>query len=244
MPRQRYLLDINMLLDTRYGAMRRIDAISADEVVKSPEYQTRYHDDFSKLSHGKISDTAFKEIYTSYDLETFALSLLTNFIFHLREDLKSTGLLIDRGIFEQGVEIVLNTYPYHNLDAEFIKILLRAIRHYIPTIKCDVTFDHVEYGSLSPQLFARDYEVMMIYDRESWLLPNKEKLLGCKIPDKIILTPRISPNGEILESLNNTGDPFNCYTLILKEWITLAFIPSSWVSFNYHAYHQAKSQMG
>lgn len=228
--RQRALIDIDLLLDTRYGTIKRIDETIADALVGSNLYRERHHDNFDLLTNGKIDREVYKALYARRDEETLFNSKMTDFVYHLRTDILKGLDNMDRGVLIDSIEIDINTYPY-NLDPESAEVIRRAVAYYIPP-PAKVNLVRLSPEALTPAYVDGAYEMLAYNNHEDWLGPNQELLLKKPLPLLVMLTPMIASSGEVPEATHEIRNPFSTRSAILVKFIALHYIPTSYSCHN------------
>lgn len=230
MANQRALIDIDMLLDTRYGTMVRMDPDMAEIIASTEYYRFRQHDNFETVSNGEITWEAFKKLHTARDVETLFHSKMTDFVYELRKDIKAALPALDRGVEFDVLHIYVNFFPYDLTEGER-EIIVQSIQHYMP-MPTQVHGANIPWKSLTPAMIERQFEMVAIYDHEDWLSHHTQTLLQHAIVANTIMTPRISPLGVDPKGEAGYNDPFGCRAAVLLEWVSLVHLPTSWVCYN------------
>ena len=114
--RQRGLVFIDMVLDSRYGTMKLIDGPAADELVASPEYRNRYTDQFDILSKGRISQEVYDQLYSERTGDNLYHARFTDFLFKLVQDMEEANMINAKGAKTIEAVIDLNVWPYADLS--------------------------------------------------------------------------------------------------------------------------------
>lgn len=231
MSKQRALIDINMLLDTRDGVIRQIDSKIADALVGSNVYRKRHHDNFDLLTNGQVSREQYQEMYNAFDADTLGASKMTDFVYHFRQDMVEAANRMERGVGITDISVDINLYPYNNLMPEEITILRRSIRRYIPST-IPVNMINVPWSEITPSIVNRSYEMMAIYNHEDWLIPNQKLLIEQRLPTTVLLTPTIASSGELPPPEEGVENPFSARALVLVKFIALTYLPTEYVCHN------------
>jgi len=228
--RQRALIDIDLLLDTRYGTIKRIDEKIADTLVGSNVYRERHHDNFDQLTNGQIDRKVYQDLYARRDEETLFHSKMTDFVYHLRKDIIQAIGNLERKVTIDSIEVDINIWPY-DLDKASSEMIRRAVAYYMPP-PAVVGIVNMSPAALTPTYMNNSYELMAYYDHEVWLGPNQEALLENRIPLMTMLTPMIASSGIIPPSTSTIRDPFACRSAMLVKFLALTYIPTSQVCHN------------
>lgn len=228
--KQRALVSIDLILDTRHGTLRRIDEKAANALVVNPAYRNRMTDDFHSLSGGVIDNAQYKELYSKRDVETLALSRMSDFVFYLRMDIKQGMKPVDRGVTDTVFTIDINIWPYDLLPPE-IKRIRRAVAHYMPTPSV-VNVVNLPPAQVTPAFLDDNYEMFAYYDHEDWLGPQTDALVKHPLPTTVLMTPMISSSGVIPEPTDEIKNPFLCRSAMLVKFVALHYIPVEYACFN------------
>lgn len=182
------LVDLDALLDTRLGALYRLDENLGKRMLENPAYYTRANDDLS-LIDPDIDIEKFREIYKNRGLEVLSEAIMTPAVLSL----SSIVLDLEKQRLEtphvKSVAVTLNAYPYH-LDAEQTEMLEAAIAHYIP-YDVKITTRRISPDELTPSDIKSNYTGLIIYDLARWFLINGKDLEKVKIPAVTVLAPKI-----------------------------------------------------
>lgn len=230
--KQRGLVFIDMILDSRYGIIRQISGdIAADLLVESDAYRKRHVDIFGPLTNGAVDDEEFKRHFAERDVETLFHSRMTDFVYHLREDMKEGLLDMQRGVLVEALVIDINIWPY-DLDAKSAETIRRAVVHYMPP-EVVVNIVNLKPEDLTPKFLDGAYEMMAIYDHEDWLKHHIETIsTTTPIRNFVILTPSIASSGVVPEPTPEIRNPFLCRSAILVHFVALHYVSVSWVCYN------------
>lgn len=228
--KQRALIDIDMLLDTRYGTLRRMDPALAEALVGSNQYRSRNTDRFDLLSNGCVDQNKYEELYRNRDVETLFMSRMTDFLYFLRMDVKRAVPEIARGVEVGETSFDINLYPYDLLPEE-AETIRRSIARYIPTL-AEVNVVNITPEELTPARVDLSYEMIAYYNHEDWLRHHSEALLKKPIPTNVLLTPRIATSGEVPSSDPDLKDPFLCRSAVLVKFLGLHFLPIYYACWN------------
>lgn len=239
--KQHAIIDVNMLADTRLGAIRRIDETIANVLGASNVYRDRHHDNFDLLTNGQIDRQEYQSLYAKQEADTLGASKMTEFVYYLRRDMVDASNRMERGAGITSVTIDINLYPYTELEDSEVKILVRAVRRYFP-YNITVNAISVPWAELTPDIIARTYDMIAIYNHEDWLIPNWEALIARRLPNVVMLTPQISTSGELPERNPDVENPFSARSLVFLKFIALTYIPVAWACHNPIIHREIQSQ--
>lgn len=232
--RQNALIDIAMLIDTRYGTLLQIDPEAAVEIVKDEWYLTRDTDDFEKVSGGKLTNAAYKELYAKHDVKSLVYGVMTDFVVNLRTDIKQGIGDIERIHSDVVFSLEVNTFPFDLLpqETEVIKV---AIERLLP-VSAEVKMVYIDWRDLTPPILTSRYEMMAIYNYEDWLSHHVDGLSQHPITDFCLITPRIAVSGVVPKPSKDVGDPFMALPMVMSRYIQIIQVPSGWVCCNYKVF--------
>jgi hypothetical protein len=237
--RQRALVSLDMLLDTRYGTMSLIDSIAADEVIRLKAYRMRYVDNFEILSKGRIPTAMYEELYKNRNGDNLFFARFTDFIYFLKKDFEEASMkFIDRGVNNLKLGLDINLWPYDDLTAQERTWIVRSIRYHMPP-NVDVETVYVTPEQLTPGYVDATYDMMAWYDHEEWLAPHwtmeegRPGALQLKpIPNLVLVTPTIASSGVIPEATSEIQDPFGARSAVFVRHVALTYVPSFYASHN------------
>lgn len=232
--RQKALIDIHMLMDVRYGVLRRMNAEAAHQIVKSEWYGIRDTDNFDSVTAGVIGREEYKDIYNKFEVESLVHAYMTDFLYELRKDVK-TGLAdLERIHSDVVFEFDVNYFPYDLLPEE-LTIVERSIARYLP-VHCTVNMVKLDPKSLTPTILTQQYEMMALYNYESWLPHHVEALRKDPITTFCLLYPRIALSGTVPKPDGDVKDPFQALPMVMSQFIQLVVIPTQWTCANYQVF--------
>lgn len=124
------VIDLDVLLDTRIASLFQINPDEA-LMMLARGFTSRTTDDLSGVTD-LITNEQYKEAYDNRDVETLKVARITSYIFELArlvksliDDISKDNTRIDKPC------IVLNYYPYKDLDDDILAHLVYAIEQYV-----------------------------------------------------------------------------------------------------------------
>jgi len=242
MANQRALIDIEMLLDVRFGTVVRMlgeeEQDGLAEVLAATEYyRFRQHDNFEIATDGMVTWEAYQKAFAARNADTIAYSKMTDFVYQIRMDIKKELPALERGVEFDALDIYVNFYPYSDLTQDERDLVVKCMQHYMP-MPTRVFGAYVPWKDLTVKRFENQFEMMALYDVEDWLKHHQAELLQNKIPENVIMTSRISPLGKDPVPEKGVDDAFACRSGVLQEWVSLIHVPTAWTCYN-HAMFQA-----
>jgi hypothetical protein len=158
--------------------------------VLSGNYHSRKDDKFPG-----VNVEAYKSMYANRDVETLALSTLTQ-VMPLLERMVTS--LMKQAIvrpFHEGVRIVVNTYPYRLTEEdqqevmEILAIKMRGFSQVEIPFQLETVFQ--SDSELTPEYCISNFSAMLMYDYENWLATQQQALLRQPIPQVTLYAPAI-----------------------------------------------------
>lgn len=199
------LIDLDVLLDTRIATLVQLDPDEAMRLLESG-FTSRVTDDLSGMN-STISNEAYQEAYKNRDIETLKTSRMTNYIFELAILIKQmTENLAKDNTRVLDPCVVINYYPYKELDDEVLKQIIYAVEQYITTA---VTIKSVY---LSPEeldlkaMKSSDILTYITYDFQVWFesaFSIKKGRNGIiSYPKLTIIAPKVMPKVDSFDHLD------------------------------------------
>lgn len=165
------LLDIEALLDTRYGRLIELDPVMEREILfKHHEYYGRDHDNFWLL-FPQIE----KEQYQNKEvtLDTIKLSRRTNICNALDSVIRSA---IGHKDGDVETTIYFNTRDYALTEREVEAFLILISSRFEHTVKVKHVAKRLE--ELEPDYLNQEIDLVILYDFNQWSELNKDKVNG------------------------------------------------------------------
>lgn len=191
------VIDLDILLDTRAGTLRRIIPLEeVSKVIDGEKYRTRTHErmwDLSSITQQQWEDgwDLRDEITLAFSKPTLAMADFPRFV----SDLDSVVAGNNPGLSD--VRFLINTYPYKLADKTKQQIV-SAIQYNFST-NCEVMSVALDYSRLSPA-HCKDRNIIMMFiydimkynqacfpDDAGWSINN----LPTPNEELTIITPRI-----------------------------------------------------
>lgn len=229
------LIDLDVLLDTRVATLLKINEPEAIKMLENG-FCARSTDDISDMTN-VISNDEYKKEYATRNIDTLKKSRLTNYIFELAgviSDLAKSLVAEDTRIKEPC--IVINYYPYQNLDEDTLSDIIYAIQCYTTDV-IDIKATYYEPRRLD-LAFLKENSILtyITYDFVKWFESVFNVAKGKKgiisYPKLTIIAPMITPradsfdnfDAESLKILQNKT-PFEFMQLYWAPMFGLEFCP-------------------
>lgn len=229
------LIDLDVILDTRVATLLQLNEEVAIELLDNG-FCSRPTDDLTGVT-SKITNDEFKTAYAKRDITTLKTARLTSYIFELAtivSDLTKSLISDDTRVEEPC--IVINYYPYHDLDTETLADIIYAISCYT-TDAIDIKAAYYEPRQLDlPYLKECSILTYITYDFTKWfesvftIAKGKDAIIS--YPKLTIIAPMVTPkidsfdnlDGESLKLLQNKT-PFEFMKLYWAPMFGLEFCP-------------------
>jgi hypothetical protein len=186
---QRLLVSLDVLLDTRLGALNKMNT-KYPELVLAAGWTDREGDFYEKWIPDFDRDK-FNTIYwnrgTANDVHT--KSIVTGYLARLIADVKILRTASENHPMAGGVVVDINVWPYVFSDNE-VATLKGAMAEYIGDgIRIEVT--RIDLKGLSPKSIRGRWCSFSIYNFDEWLLMHSDALLKTPIPSVVCIAPRL-----------------------------------------------------
>ena len=215
------LVELDILLDTRYGVIAKINPEVADRLLKNG-YLDRTVDTFDG-----IDKDIFDEEYRMRDVSALSSSPMTAAIPLVKEHID--GHIVDsitHPEFEK-VKLVVLTHPYELMDAEKTA-LVQVMSFWFPGVDAIDLLD-LDLSSLTPQYCEDNFTAMFVYNLHDWLQAQSENFAKKRIPTIECISPALyykTPSEEDHEFARAHGmEPFSVTERTLAPIIALTLIP-------------------
>lgn len=223
-------VSLDVLLDTRLGTVLKIAGVDVSDRVLKGNYYFREDDDFPG-----VNLAAYKAAYKARDVETLALSTLTNVVEVLRDILVTLMKQAVVRPFHEGVCLTINTYPYQLTEEETREVLkMMAIKFQALTnLDVPIRFDavHLSEAELTPEYCTAHFSAMFMYDYEQWLAAQQHAIIKRPIPEVTLYAPALyfaqTPSEETLAELKTqyNWSPFETMERSVRGGILLQLLP-------------------
>lgn len=226
LPKQKILIELDCLLDTRIGTVASISQELATSVLNNG-YHERHEDKYPD-----VVPEQFKTLYAQRNLDTLKMSTITTFMPLLRH---LCNLIEEEAIsrpYHSGPEVTVNLYPYE-LSAEDSKAILGAISKWLGH-KVPISLVRYAPSELRP-IYCKDYSLIVMYNPTDWFNLNLEELMKKPLRDVALYIPRILHNKtqtdeELKKIIEESMDPFQALDIVMKTVIDVSILEVSYFS--------------
>lgn len=243
MTKQRILVDLDALQDTRLGTLARIDpqAIRA----MGDDYWTRDSDNFEKLTGGKITNAQFQTLYKARDVETLKHSIATGTVHYLGLCTRTLQSMSTGPEQIEEITVTVNLHPYALTEGEQ-QSLLEGLQTFLAlSTKVEAIFKATP--DLSPEYLDQYYDAYILYDFNEWDSYHRTSLIRHPIREFTLMAPALFLTGkeptpeELCDEDGRFYDPFKIVQMALYEWVILEHFPSGMFSMLHPSYDFTKS---
>ena len=229
------LIDLDVLLDTRITTLVQLNPEEAVKILDAG-YCSRPTDDMTYFKTS-ITNDEYTTAYANRNIDTLKNSRMTNYIFELAITVKQlTEDLAKDNTRVTDPCVVINYYPYKDLDTETLEQIVYAIEQYVTTA-IDIKTVCLEPDKLDLRaLKALDILTYITYDFQLWFesvfTVSKGKNSIISYPKFTLIAPKIMPkidsfdrlDGDARKILQNKS-PFEFMKLYWAPMFGLEYCP-------------------
>ncbi len=224
--KQKILIELDCLLDTRIGTIAMMGDELATQVLNNG-YHTREEDWFEGIDNDK-----FKELYARRDIETLKYSTITTFLPLLKH---LCNLIYEEAIsrpYHSGPEVYVNIYPYY-MTGDTANYISSAIKHWVGST-ADIHIVRTEPKDMVPR-FCKEYALIVMYNPTEWFNLHVPEMIRNHLRDITLYIPQIYQNKkpseqELSKIENETINPFIALEIIMKTLIDVTLLDVSFFS--------------
>jgi len=234
MEQQRLLVDLDVILDTRLGAISQANDLAAQFLVKT-NYQNRLSDDFETLTGGIITNEQFREAYLNRDKETLKRSLVTAFPLALKGIVGGLVTLAENTPIVDEVILGINYWPYH-LTRDEIELFKMAINNYVGLeLSYTCKFVRIPPHDFDPYTFSVNWDGYVTYDYDQWIVDHTQALINKPIPQYTLIGPALSrkvyiENAKVSVDEMGEVDAFEGIEFLMTAFVGLELLDSKYFS--------------
>lgn len=202
---QRIYIELDVLLDTRLGALWQLNPEQCDLII-GHGYHDRLIDNFNIINDA-IDHESWLEQYGHRDISTLKVSRLTNFVFAFSALMDELELSAIAQPDIDGVEMVINTFPYQFNEAE-LENLKDCIKSYIG-VTCGIRTVHEPLSELTFAKIKALYDGVVLYNLADWMATfNEQDVKDNRCPSVKLIAPALFkdrlPTKEDLRDFNDS----------------------------------------
>ena len=184
MKKQKILVNLDSLMDTRLGCVRCINPDWVDPLLESG-YISRLHNTLS-FFHKDIDDVAVEERWKTRDMDVLRNSFSTNILNLLIHQCTLNNKGDPEHPEAQFISIVINTYPYQMSNDELTTLFI-YLRSLFGITR--LTQVHMPTVEITPSYLNGNINRFIFHDLEEWNNDHILNLPQCPIPTIIFNTP-------------------------------------------------------
>lgn len=180
-----FLVDIDVLFDTRLAVLESIDEKKAHDLLLSG-YYVRERDEFPGFDLEE-----FRKRYKERNIVTLANSKMTTLMMQLREIIGSYCIESTMENIDAKVELILNIYPYKLTEEElnmFVMCLKIRLGNIVPVRVINSTITNIH-----PQWLDDNVVAYYCYDWSKWFEHHHMEILKKRMDNVQIIAPKILP---------------------------------------------------
>lgn len=183
---QRILIDLDSILDTRYGVLFKHNALAAAQALKDKQYYSRLNNDFTWL--GAMDVVTFQKLFDERDWEVLKDSPPTGFIFALRTMIDDLADQRKNSPFADECILTVNTFPYELHPAEATE-MAKLIGVFTGLGEKRIQMVSIPLANLSPLMVKQQFTGMIIYNFREWMELQQDAFLRHNMPQIVVLAP-------------------------------------------------------
>lgn len=192
---KKFYTNLDSLLDTRLGVIASYSQEAASNVLKSPNYLNREHDNWELFTEGLVTNELFNELYsnrggvnTQATISSSVLTDLVKVIHRCIADELSTHLDNSGDRFEP-ICLVVDTAPY-DLDVDLKDALMGILEELFGE---GIAYELVNLGidNLTPKYIYDNLTLILIYDIHQWLRTHYSEMVKLRATSVNFIGPKL-----------------------------------------------------
>lgn len=226
--RQRLLVELDALLDTRIGTIARGWPELASEFLNK-QYATRISDEFNLL-HPMIDLALYRQAYRERDAETLMASRPTELFYRLKTIMAALEMRMMEGLPEcEDVKLDINIWPYELSNEVKEEIVLTLEDHCAVT--AEVSLVSIPYQELTTDRILRDgWTFLYMYNYHEWLrfhfekcdrVPTPIPLVTVIVPALVTEVQKVADFAKQHPQVTKSADPFESLHVFFGQIINI-----------------------
>lgn len=218
-------------MDMRLGCLNLIHPDMSSDLMKTPEYYLRLHDEFTWRGD-TLSRDKFNAVCARHGNHILKMAMPTKLGFFISElinyylsKIGSTPWLSDLGV-------ELNTHPYE-VDTVQLALIKRIYNdHICKTIP--LKFVNLSVQDMSPALISDNYVALFMYNPTTWLDTHVNEIKKRVLQDVGLFTPELwhgdIPTQELLAKAQTDGlaDPATFTAKLMDTFLSFRYLPPAY----------------
>ena len=220
--KQRILVDLDAILDTRLGTLMRM---GVGEKALALNYRQRKSDRWAEMGLD-VDQVEYDRLYAERDIYTLAASRPTNISYLLNQITEYLSRLRLNAPMYDTCEVIVNLYPYQ-LDKDVQDEIVVAVSSWV-SMDSTITTAYRAPKDITPNWLSGQAEGYVVYDFDGWLTHHGEAFKSCRIPRNSVIAPSLywneTPENESVE-VDGVGQisPFAAVEVALLEYVSVNF---------------------
>ncbi len=192
---KRLLISLDVLLDTRLGVLSTLDKEASEYAVSTKAYWEREHDDWYKLSGGRVTTEAFNKAYAERGgdntADTLNASVLSNSLPVIHRILGEETLAHMNNKTIQLEQLVVNIdYHPYVLPIE-LRDELYGIAKELFGESTNIELVNLGYKATTPVHLRENYACFITYDFHAWMQLHFQSLSEQRMTDFTLIGPKL-----------------------------------------------------
>lgn len=216
---QNVIVDLDCLIDTRYGLLYQCwgGRVNAVDMQKYCERKT------SRVwEHFGVLEEEWKAAYAKRSVETLLKSAPTLMSVYLQNILTPAIMQAMSSPIHNKPTLTVNYYPYRleEWEVEDVKASVQEFVGKDVSVKCV----YIPTYEFTPEMIKREFNGWILYDLLEWLTMHNEALAKTPMPDVTFFIPSVINVGdENSEEVNiqGEGSPFSVLKASLSEFVLI-----------------------
>ena len=231
MAKKKILINVDCFFDMRLACLSLIKQDMASDLMKGNEYYLRTNDYF-KWGNDTLDRGKFREVLGRYGDDILKKSIPTKLHYFITELINYYLASIGRTPWLTVLGVELNTHPY-KIDETQLKFIIEIYRRHV----CDaipISVVNIPMANLNPELVAREYVALFMYDPCPWLDLHVEPIKKRVVHDVGLFVPEIwhgdIVSEKVLEEAKSAGlaDPVTFTSKIMDTFISFRYLPPAY----------------
>lgn len=226
--RQRLLVELDALLDTRLGTIARGWPDLASSFLNN-QYAVRISDEFNLL-HPEIDLELYRQAYQERDAETLMASRPTSLFWRMRTIMAALELRMMEGLPEcEEVKLDVNVWPYVLSDDVREEMMLAIEDHCAVT--SEVTLVSIPYQELTTDRILREgWTFLYMYNFHDWMrhhfarvdrVPTPIPLVTVIVPSLVHEIKQVADFAKKNPQVTRSADPFESLHVFFGQIINI-----------------------
>lgn len=220
------LVQLDALMDTRLGTLKRINPDSA-ELIRTSWYHKRTSDQFDR-NGSKINQAAYTALYSARDEETLKLSMMTQLPKYLMTLIARLTTTQGMPLLSQQFKVDINYYPY-DLSEQVLAAIQVAMETYTNgAAEINMVFYAPE--DLSVTMVKSCYDIVFLYDFNEWLMQHTAEFEKAQIPEVRFVAPKLylkDVPAQLLEKVNHEEYVWEQMSMVFMGLVGVVFMDAN-----------------